>query len=45
MNSVTPDKIKSVNVLKDETAVKKYGEEGKNGVIEISTKDAVPKKQ
>lgn len=33
-------KIQSVNVLKGESAEKKYGEEGKNGVIEIRTKSA-----
>ncbi|MBU3822469.1 carboxypeptidase-like regulatory domain-containing protein [Flavobacteriaceae bacterium XHP0103] len=32
------DNIESMNVLKGETATKKYGEEGKNGVIEITTK-------
>ena len=32
------DDIESTNVLKGETATKKYGEEGKNGVIEITTK-------
>ncbi len=30
-----PDQIKSVNVLKGEAAIKKYGEEGENGVVEI----------
>ncbi|MBP6551071.1 MAG: peptidase M56 [Flavobacterium sp.] len=32
------DKIKGVNVLKGKLAEDKYGEKGKNGVIEISTK-------
>jgi hypothetical protein len=27
-----------VSVLKGENAIKKYGEKGKNGVIEITTK-------
>ncbi len=31
-----PAKIKSVNVLKGEKAIEKYGDEGKNGVIEIA---------
>ncbi|TLU98183.1 M56 family metallopeptidase [Dyadobacter luticola] len=31
--------IKSVNVLRDESAVKLYGQDGKNGVLEISTRD------
>lgn len=35
---MSPSDIKSVTVLKDGTAAKKYGEKGKNGVIEITTK-------
>ena len=35
---LNPDKIESMTVLKDETATKKYGKKGKNGVIEITTK-------
>lgn len=35
---LSPYKIKSINVLKNESALKKYGEEGKNGVVEIETK-------
>ncbi|WP_100616048.1 M56 family metallopeptidase [Confluentibacter citreus] len=35
---LNPDKIESMTVLKDETATKKYGDKGKNGVIEITTK-------
>jgi hypothetical protein len=35
--TLNPDKIKSVNVLKDKNAVTKYGKKGKNGVIEIRT--------
>ena len=38
MESINPESIESVNVLKDETATKKYGDKGKNGVIEITTK-------
>lgn len=34
---LSPYKIKSVNVLKDQISLKKYGEEGKNGVVEIET--------
>lgn len=30
--------IESVNVLKGDRAIKKYGEKGKNGVIEVTTK-------
>jgi len=40
MNSITPSEISSITVLKDKTAVEKYGEEGKKGVIEIITKKA-----
>jgi beta-lactamase regulating signal transducer with metallopeptidase domain len=35
---LNPKSIKSVNVLKSESAIKEYGEKGKNGVIEITTK-------
>ena len=38
LNDMSPDKIKSINVLKGESAIKKYGDKGKNGVIEITTK-------
>lgn len=37
---IAPDKIASVNVLKGEEAIKKYGEKGKQGVVEIMTKKA-----
>ena len=30
--------MKSVNVFKGEMAIKKYGEKGKNGVMEITKK-------
>jgi len=35
--TINPDKIKSVNVLKDKNAEAKYGKKAKNGVIEIKT--------
>lgn len=35
---VTPEKILEVRIFKDEAAIKKYGEDGKYGVIEINTK-------
>ncbi len=35
---IDPDTIEKMNVLKGETATKAYGEKGKNGVIEITTK-------
>ena len=38
MNDIDPDHIKSVEVLKGDAAVKKYGEKAKNGVILITTK-------
>ena len=46
MNSISPDRIASVDVLKGEGATKLYGSEGKNGVIVITTKgsklDTIP---
>jgi N-acetylmuramoyl-L-alanine amidase len=39
MKFISPDDIESVNVLKNESAIK-YGEKGKYGVIEIFTKKA-----
>ena len=36
--ALDPNKIESVNVLKDESATAVYGEKGKNGVILITTK-------
>ena len=38
IQDLNPNKIESVRVIKDEAALEKYGEKGKNGVIEISTK-------
>ena len=40
---VSPNDIESVHVLKDKTALDKYGEQAKNGVIEIKTKTLVVK--
>jgi N-acetylmuramoyl-L-alanine amidase len=37
-NMLNPDDIKSINILKNQSAIDKYGEDGKNGVIEIFTK-------
>ena len=37
-NKVDPKSIESINILKGEKAIKKYGDKGKNGVIEITTK-------
>ena len=38
IETINPDQIESINVLKGEVALKKYGAEGVSGVIEISTK-------
>ena len=38
IEDLDPNEIAFINVLKDEAALEKYGEEGKNGVIEIITK-------
>ena len=38
MAAINPSNIQSVNVLKGESAVKKYGEKAANGVIEITLK-------
>lgn len=39
MDAIKPDSIEKVEVLKGESATKKYGEKGENGVILITTKD------
>lgn len=41
LNSVSPDEIESIEVLKGNSAVKLYGEKGKNGVILINRKKKV----
>ena len=38
--SIQPDEIESIDVLKDNAATAIYGEDGKNGVIIITKKDA-----
>lgn len=38
MKKINPNDIESINVLKGENALKKYGEKAKNGVIEITKK-------
>lgn len=38
LSAIDPDQIATVNVLKDTAALKKYGEKGRNGVVEITTK-------
>ena len=37
VNSIPPESIASIQVLKDVSATARYGEKGKNGVIEITT--------
>jgi hypothetical protein len=37
-NKISPEKIESVTVLKGEQAIKKYGEKGRDGVVEVSMK-------
>ena len=41
MNLLKPNDIESVNVLKGESAIKKYGNKGSEGVVEIVIKKAV----
>lgn len=38
MDKLNPDKIESVTVLKGDSAIEKYGDKGKNGVVIIKTK-------
>ena len=38
MQKIDPNTIKSINVFKDEKAIEKYGEKGKNGVLVITIK-------
>jgi TonB family protein len=38
VNKIDPATIESIRVLKDKSATEKYGEKGKNGVLEITTK-------
>ena len=40
IESLSPDRIASITVLKDASAEALYGEKGKNGVIIVTTKDA-----
>ncbi len=45
LNNIDPETIESMNVLKNEMAIEKYGEKGKNGVIEITLKNDELKKE
>jgi len=41
INIISLDSIKSINIVRDAAAFPKYGDKGKNGVIEIYTKEVV----
>src|SRR5258705_842022 len=41
INIISLDSIKSINILRDAAAFTKYGDKGKNGVIDIYTKEIV----
>ena len=38
MRTLDPNKISEINILKDQVAIKAYGDKGKNGVIIVKTK-------
>ena len=38
LKEINPNEIESVNILRGEAAIKKYGKEAQKGVIEIITK-------
>ena len=38
MKVIDPNKIESINILKDASAVAVFGEKGKGGVVQITTK-------
>ncbi len=38
LKKLNPDEIKTMDVIKGDAATKKYGDKGKNGVVEITTK-------
>ncbi len=40
VDEINPEDIQMINVLKGESAIAAHGEKGKNGVIEITTKNA-----
>lgn len=39
LSEISPERIESIKVLKDKSATEKYGDEGKNGVILITSKE------
>lgn len=38
LEGLDPDRIENISVLKDASAVEKYGRKARNGVIEITTR-------
>ena len=40
LNAIKPDDIKTITVLKDSSAIKKYGERARSGVVIIELADA-----
>jgi TonB family protein len=40
-NTIDPDKIKSINIIKNSTEIAKYGDKSKNGIMEITLKEGV----
>ena len=38
LDKLSPDMFESINVLKEEDAINRFGEKGKNGVLLITTK-------
>lgn len=42
--NLAPNDIQTINVIKDDKAIKLYGDKGKKGVIEVTTKKAKPSK-
>jgi bla regulator protein BlaR1 len=43
LDSINPDNIESIEVVKGESAILQYGEEGKDGVIIVTTKSPIRK--
>ncbi len=39
LKKIQPTDIKSINIIKDQKALEIYGESGKDGVIEVFTKN------
>jgi len=42
MDKINPDKIESIDVLKNKASIEKYGEKGKDGVVLITLKNDNP---